>query len=225
MTDYKMTAALAHEIKNPAAVALAHVNLLRFDCDKDDEMSHHLDSIESAITDICDLVRDMLAKAYTHDDTQEVDLYKILTEILITYRAAWPDILFTLSPADDTILLCKGNSTSLRMIFSNLIKNAVEAIEAYSIPPERNCEKSKGKIEINAHYKGNRLHVTIIDTCTSCIPTETRPPLQKPHGNGLGMTICQNLAGGLGAKLSVVQNPTGCTVTVKLRVTGCPSFA
>jgi len=204
-----LATALAHEIKNPAAVALAHVNLLRLDSHEDNNLTNHLNHIENAITDICELVQGLLTTEYDRE-LIEVDLHKILTDILETYRAAWPEISFTFDSGGNAALPCLGNATSLRMIFSNLIKNAVEAIELNS--------ETTGVIVINTIYAADFLTVTITDTGTS--HTE-----QKPHGNGLGLTICQNLAAGLGAQLFAAQTPEGgCAVTVKLR-TRCPSLA
>jgi signal transduction histidine kinase len=192
---------LVHEIKNPAAVALAHVNLLRAD---DSNLNHHLCRIEQALTDICDLAQEMLSP--NHDEINETNLQKILSEILETYRDAYPKISFAHSTNGE--LLCLGNETSLRMIFSNLIKNSVEAIEA---------EKKSGEIKITASCEENFLNITITDNGNfKC--------KKKPHGNGLGLAICGSLANGLGAKLSAHTHPHGCAVTVTLR-TRCPSFA
>lgn len=213
----EMSAALAHEIKNPAAVALAHVNLLRLES-PDEKITHHLNHIENALNDICGLVREMLQVACNRDDAYEIDLYRILAEILETYRSAWPEISFSLNLAeihalelsDEPVLPCFGHETSLRMIFSNLIKNAVEAVEFAEIA---------GEIKIDAEYAEDFLKITICDNGASC------ESAQKPHGNGLGLTICQSLANGIGATLSSKTAKTGGrVVTVRLR-TRCPSFA
>ncbi|MCL1883620.1 MAG: HAMP domain-containing histidine kinase [Defluviitaleaceae bacterium] len=210
MEAMEMSAALAHEIKNPAAVALAHVNLLRLDKEEMPNLTHHLNHIEQALKNICALVHDMLESSYNRSDAYEVDLYKILTDILETYRAAWPEINFSLNIAE-TSLPCMGHETSLRMIFSNLIKNAVEAIEASDVV--------LGKIIINAAFTAHNLIITITDNATSALT-------QKPHSNGLGLAICRNLASGLGAELfSTPSENGGSAVTVRLRVTGCTSFA
>lgn len=212
--------ALAHEIKNPAAVALAHVNLLRIGCgrsapdiDGDDEenLTHHLNHIETALTNICDLVREMLAASYNRSEMYEVDLGKILADILETYRAAWPDIDFSFdSPTEP--LVCLGHETSLRIIFSNVIKNAVEALEV--------SQSEGGEIKIAVEHGEDALTVTVFDGGAAA--SESR---DKPHGNGLGLAICRNLANGLGASFEAApQEDGGFAVTVKLR-TVCPEFA
>jgi signal transduction histidine kinase len=209
----EMAAALAHEIKNPAAVALAHVNLLRLDGeDEEQKLTHHLNHIENALTNICDLVRDMLASSYSRSEAYEVDLYKILTEILETYRAAWPEISFVFN-VENECLPCLGHETSLRMIFSNLIKNSVEALEFSQIP--------SAEIEILAAYDKEFLNITICDNGKAGNRSD-----DKTHGNGLGLAICRNLANGIGAQfLAAPSENGGCMVTVRLRVTTCPSFA
>ncbi|MCL2049188.1 MAG: HAMP domain-containing histidine kinase [Defluviitaleaceae bacterium] len=195
MEFVEITAALAHEIKNPAAVALAHVNLLRLELGEE----YHLNHIEQALNSICAIVRDMLAAPHSQaNDLYEVDLQKILCGILETYRAAWPDISFVLRGCEEDVnfiseqplntpapLVCRGNEISLRMIFSNLIKNAVEAIEAGG---------EAGKIEITAWREQGYINVKIADNAVVS-------NVEKPHGNGLGLAICRNLANGLGAEL------------------------
>jgi len=201
-----MAAALAHEIKNPAAVALAHVNLLRLEQGEED--CAHLNHIEKALNNICCLVRDMLHTSYTRNELYEVDLMKILSEILETYRAAWPDISFRLNTEEES-LSCYGHETSLRMIFSNLIKNAVEAIESGGA--------SGGSIGINVSRGDEFLQVRISDNAARSAGNP-----EKPHGNGLGLAICRNLASGLGAQISA-DEADDCAVTVSMR-TYCPTL-
>jgi signal transduction histidine kinase len=158
----------------------------------------------------------MLGAVHNQSEAYEVDLKKVLSEILETYRAAWPDILFRLNISETACglgggaeLPCYGHETALRMIFSNLIKNSVEAVEA---------SETTGEIEINAAYHDDFLNITIRDSGVF-------DNSQKPHGNGLGLAICRSLASGLGARLSVSQTKEGgCAVVVSLR-TSCPTFA
>jgi len=225
--------ALAHEIKNPVAVALAHINLLR----RDGISEMHLNHIEDALHDINDLVGEMLAeipegvgltfgettyRAHTTHAAYEVDLLKIIEDILEIYRPAWPNIVFSLEVPSDS-LPCIGHETSLRMIFSNLIKNAVEAIEAFSnenavesINSDVAFEKAEevtysGEIRIAAQYIADALCITITDNGG---PTPHAP---KPGGSGLGLAICRNLAGGIGANLNAEHTSNGgLAVTVNL---------
>ncbi|MCL1877817.1 MAG: HAMP domain-containing histidine kinase [Defluviitaleaceae bacterium] len=204
MKDF--TTALAHEIKNPAAVALAHVNMLRLD-GEDEDLTHHLNHIENALTNICDLVRDMLAATQDRSELYDVDLGRILADILEIYRAAWPDISINFN--ENELLFCLGHETSLRIIFSNLIKNAVEALEG----------REGGVIEIFARGGDEGLVVTVSDN------GNIDQAREKPHGNGLGLAICRNLANGLGADFCATPLETGgLAVTVKLR-TVSPAFA
>ncbi|MCL2456319.1 MAG: HAMP domain-containing histidine kinase [Defluviitaleaceae bacterium] len=195
----KMTIALAHEIKNPAAVALAHVNLLRLELGEE----KHLNQIERALNNICGIVREMLLDTKIREELYEVDLSKIFNEILQTYRAAWPEILFLFDDCEKNFF-CFGCETSLRMIFSNIIKNAVEAIEFGG---------ENGTIKIFAHTENDFLHVKISDNAAF----SSREPREKTHGNGLGLAICRSLANSIGAEFFA----DGSAVTVRLR-TFCP---
>jgi len=200
----EMAAAFAHEIKNPTAVALAHVNLLR----RDGMSEIHLNHIEDALHDINDLVVEMLTdipEGIGREAAYEVDLLKILEEILEIYRAAWPHIAFSLElPPSAESLLCIGNETSLRMIFSNLIKNAVEAVEAFGGGDNSEHFHTKaGEIRIAARYAADALYITITDNGSF------KPHAPKPGGSGLGLAICRNLAGGIGANLHAERTDSG----------------
>jgi len=225
-----MSGALAHEIKNPAAAALAHVNLMRLEeaVVSNKALTLHLNHIEQALTDICGLVREMLYAVYNPEEAlaYEVDAYEILAEILETYRAAWPGISFgfnvaevcTLGLGGTAVLPCVGQDASVRIIFSNLIKNAVEAVETAQ-------PFGSGEIEINAKYSTDFLNITICDNGNFDND-------EKPLGNGLGLTICRSLAEGIGATLSVNHAESGgCIAEVSLlccppqELTHCLPFA
>ena len=209
-----ITTALAHEIKNPAAVAMAHVNLLRrileetpdsLEIAETPEISespqnplcHHLNHIEQSLLDICDLVQDMLTAVYSPLEPYEIDIYYVLAEILDTYRAAWPGISFSMTA--NPPLTCLGQESTLRMIFTNLLKNAVEAVE--------HGNDIQGHITIRAAHREqdrNFLTVTICDNA----PFDGNHG-EKLYGNGLGLAICRHLLKQLGGKLHISQSKGG----------------
>jgi len=179
----EMAAALAHEIKNPAAVALAHINILRTENQKGIEVN--LNHIETSLHDICELVQEMLFAIYSQQEFYYVNVYDIVSEILETYEAAWPGINFSLEMKDT--LKCFANKSSIRLLFSNILKNAVEAVEEV---------KGENKfIKIIAHENKNALTISICNSGKFVHQTE------KSYSNGLGLAICRHILKQLGGSL------------------------
>ena len=183
----ELAAALAHEIKNPAALALAHVSLLRKRADLHG-IGDTCDHIEEALEKICSLVQEMLFATYGTAPAYEFDLADNIMDMLETYQAAWPNSCFSIeAPAEG--LTCHGEETYVNIIISNLLKNAVEATGGTE------------HVMINIETQAGYAHVTIRDNgCSSCV--------QKPHASGLGLEICKWLLSRVGGQLKF-DSPAG----------------
>jgi len=193
--DIDISAAFAHEIKNPVALGLAHVSLARFSLDDVDTVNGHLHRVENALTDINELVQEMLLASYGDPPLFEIDISEMLAELAEAYQSAWPQISFSL---DVKPILFYGQEQFLRIIFTNLLKNAVEA----SLP-------RPGCINIAAQPQAGGISIIITDNGNS--------NMCKPHGNGLGLAICHMLAAriNVGVDISPGMNG-GCAATVFL---------
>jgi len=185
-----LAAALAHEIKNPAAVALAHVAGLR------KRTSLHgigdtCDHIADALEHIIHLVQEMLLVTYGTPPCYEFDLEDTLLDMLEIYQVTWPQINFSLEADTAGVgLLYHGEEASVKMIFSNLLKNAVEAVG------------TTGEINVLLERDDKHVHVFIRDSGTGSTAL-------KPHASGLGLQICKWLLGRTGGEMELVQMPTG----------------
>jgi len=185
-----LAAALAHEIKNPAAVALAHVASLR------KRTSLHgigdtCDHIADALEHIIHLVQEMLLVTYGTPPSYEFDLEDTLLDMLEIYQVTWPQIHFCLEA--DTAgmgLLYHGEEASVKMIFSNLLKNAVEAVGV------------AGVINVLLERDDKYVKVFIRDSGTDSAAL-------KPHASGLGLQICKWLLGRAGGQMELAKIPTG----------------
>ena len=194
----ELAAALAHEIKNPAALALAHVAHLRKRPDLPG-IGDTCDHIEEALEHICHLVQEMLLVTYGTAPAYEFDLEDTLMDMLEAYQAAWPQIVFSLDTEPDTKhLMYHGEETYVKMIFSNLLKNAVEAVGAV------------GAINIRLEKANNHVLVALQDS-------GSHHPMLKPHASGLGLPICHWLLGRIGGQMELQALPiTGCEARVLL---------
>ena len=193
-----LAAALAHEIKNPAAIALAHVDQLRKRTDLHG-IGDTCDYIEEALEKICYLVQEMLFVTYCTSPAYEFDLEDMFLDMLETYQAAWPQIIFSFNTTGRLII--HGEEVYIKMIFTNLLKNAVEAIGA------------RGAISINleAHSDGY-ISVSIQDSGGS-------HTAHKPHATGLGLAICRWLINRIGGHMELnIHEESGCEAKVLLPI-------
>ena len=183
----ELAAALAHEIKNPAALALAHVSLLRKRADLHG-IGDTCDHIEEALEKICSLVQEMLFATYGTPPAYEFDLADNIMDMLEAYQAAWPQSCFSIeAPAEG--LTYHGEETYVNIIISNLLKNAVEATGG------------TGHVMINICTQAGYVHVAIRDNgCGNCV--------QKPHASGMGLEICRWLLSRMGGRLQF-DSPAG----------------
>ena len=171
----ELAQALAHEIKNPAALALAHLSHLRKRADLHG-IGDACDHIEEALEHICSLVQEMLLVTYGVAPAYDFDLEDMLTDLAEVYQSAWPGIKFSLDVnVSARHLMYYGEETYAKMIFSNLLKNAVEAVGPV------------GAIHIDLLAQGQEAIVTITDS-------GSKNQTIKPHANGLGLAICRWLS-------------------------------
>jgi signal transduction histidine kinase len=198
--------ALAHEIKNPVMLAMAHVSLLRAGMD---DVASSCDHIQHALETIVDLTHEMISVSYGQPLAFDFDLHEILTEVLSMYKAAWPGVRFLLDPRTEPLTI-RAHEVSVRMVLSNLIKNAVEAVSDGNGPyPE---------INVFCGEKDDWAYIIIRDNGTGY--NEEHPiHKKKPHGNGLGLPIARWLLERMGGDLEL--RPVlvgGCEAVVRLRL-------
>ena len=194
----ELASALAHEIKNPAALALAHVALLRRRTDLHG-IGDVCDHIEEALEEICSLVQEMLLVTYGAPPAYEFDLEDMLLDMLGAYQAAWPLIAFSLETAGDG-LMYHGQEVYMKMIFSNLLKNAVEAVGTTGVI----------RINLEVYNHDGQISVSIQDN-------GSENAMLKPHASGMGLAICRWLLNRIGGQLSHnLQEGGGCEARVLL---------
>jgi len=183
-----MATALAHEIKNPAALALAYVSLIRQTTDFY-EISEFCDYIQQALLDISDLVQDLLFAAQHKPEMCLVHITELLSEMLGEYRAAMPGMSFLLHGNQG--LSCYTYDQHLRLVFSNLLKNAAEATDREVAV----CVKAEDRFIYVSIQNSKDFDTT------------------KPHSSGMGLGICNWLLEQMGGKLEI-ENKSNFTALV-----------
>lgn len=193
---------VVHEIKNPVSLALANVALIRLS-DASGGVMVCCDRIEKALKDINTLTVQFLQVIYKNPAPalRTFDMGLALEGVLSEYRAAWPEMTFRLTkPAQP--LLHEGDETQMRMAFTNLIKNAVEAAGP------------RGCVEVTAEPAGSMMRITVrdngagMDEATLARVNNGRYTT-KPAGSGLGLTICRSALARGGGRLYIANHADG----------------
>jgi len=196
-TFTNMTVALAHEIKNPVSLALAHVALLR-NADNKNEIDISLRHIERAMENILNLAQEMLSVTRGAPLAFNFDLFDVLADVVDMYRAARPNVTFRFIPPP-TKLTLRAPEVYVRIVLSNLIKNAVET----------NCHE----VSTSLGVEDGNAYIIIRDNGPGFDSIQN----PKPYGNGLGLSIAHWLLERMDGELILRPAPTGgCEAVVRL---------
>jgi len=203
----RMSAALAHEVRNPLAGMQTALQTLRRFGHQEEARRDAIDFVDRGIQTLRSVVDASLqtfrpdgqSPRLTLADIQDVQLL-IRSEarrkrIRLTFRNDWPAQALPLPAAP------------LRQILLNLLLNAVAAS-----PPGT-------EIEVDSECDGSRLRLRVADQGPG-LPDEARAALMQhgdDHAEGMGLGIVRELVQGLAGEIAIANAPGGgATVTVQL---------
>jgi two-component system nitrogen regulation sensor histidine kinase NtrY len=191
---------IAHEIKNPLTPIQLAAERLQRRFGK--EVSSEPETFERLTGTIVRQVGDLrrmvdefsnfarMPKPVFH----RADVHEIARQSLFLHEVAHPGINFSLNPAEgDFEMVC--DRRQLGQALSNVVKNAVEAIEARRSRGEHNL--SGDRVELKLRRDGEQLIIDVTDTGVG-LPEE-RERLTEPYmttrvrGTGLGLAIVKKI--------------------------------
>ena len=201
----KMVHSLAHEIKNPLSLATVSIDLLDHKDECADNKSNY-SIIRKELSKINDIVMEFLnITKPAGDDFDLVYLGDILKEIIETNSSAYQHITFNFSCETDAPVL--GSNKTITILFNNIIKNAVEAIQ------------EKGYIHISiVEHNGNI--VTTVEDTGSGIGDDIKDKVAvdfyttKKNGTGIGLGICQKIVQDHNGTFTLSNGNIGCKASV-----------
>jgi len=207
---------IAHEIKNPLTpITLSAERLKRRygkQINEDDRavFDQCTDTIVRQVEDIGRMVDEFSSFARMPKPSKErSDLRDILKDTVFLREMGSQQIQF-IREWGDVPLLGAFDSRMLGQAFTNLVKNAVEAIEA--IPAGDSRETLKILIRAKADATGDRIIVDIIDNGKG-LPQENRHRILEPYmtmrekGTGLGLPIVKKIIEEHGGHLELHDAP------------------
>ena len=212
----EMARQIAHEIKNPLTpMRLSIQHLVRMKKDGREDWQNKFDDLAKSLIYQIDTLADTASEFSNFAKLVQVEHSKVnITELLreqLTLFAGYENIQLTLDSADESVNVL-AHREQLQRVFTNLIKNAEQAIGS----------KSDGKIVVNIWTEGKLCYVAISDNGIG-ITEEQESKLFRPNfttksgGTGLGLAISKNIVETFGG--SITYNPSemgGARFTVSL---------
>lgn len=181
----KMSAILAHEIRNPLNSIRINADILIENPSFNDNHKKRIKIIQKEVDRLNNLVKDVLMFARQGNLLEsdfslinfmkgfQLQLHGILEEKNIEFEIAVPDIKL------------RGDVEKLKQVFLNLLNNSIDAIY------------QNGKIEINSEiFESDKIIIDIKDNgCGVPNPDKLFEPFftTKNLGTGLGLSISQNI--------------------------------
>jgi two-component system, NtrC family, nitrogen regulation sensor histidine kinase NtrY len=210
---------IAHEIKNPLTpIQLAAERLKRrfaSEIKSDPATFERLtDTIVRQVGDLRRMVDEFSSFARMPKPVfREESLIDICRQAVFLHEVAHPEIRFALDAPDPAIsMVC--DRRQLGQALTNLVKNAVEAVEA---DPDRS---STGSVTLNLYYDGSLVRISVSDNGIG-LPQE-RDRLAEPYmttrerGTGLGLAIVKKIVEEHGGNLTFGDREGGGTVVTLL---------
>lgn len=207
----RMSAGLAHEIRNPiAAMRLKAENALA--ATDGSRSSAALNTILQQVDRLDALLRDLLEMTQARDPKfSEVDLAAFLARTVETHRelAAARGIILTAGTGPAFPQLPKFDPSQMQRVMDNLIINALQNTPA------------GGAIAVEAHRKNDMLLLRVADTGPG-IAAELRERLFEPFvtgradGTGLGLAIVREIARHHHGDVRLLEAPGGAVFEIEV---------
>jgi signal transduction histidine kinase len=201
----ELTSRLSHDLRNPLAVIKGNLDLMTNFPNEDEKKRHErLNNINDAIYRISYQINNIMNYIKTRSlQFEKTSIWKILDSALLDIKI--PDTVQFEKYGNDVEVEC--DFQALRIVFINLIINAIQAIE------------EKGRITIKLVAKNGYAEIKIEDSgpgMSDSIADKIFEPLftTKQEGTGLGLVSCKNIIEQHGGTISVSNNPT--TFTIKI---------
>lgn len=206
---------VAHELNNNIAVALGHVQLLKFKI-RDESLNEGLNRIEKSIANCARLIKSIQGFNSQSDRLSHdlVDAGEELQNVLAFDEAIWKtkavekNLTITVQGVEEKYPL-ELNKNDLLTALSHLLHNAVDA------------SPINGKIAVNCILQTGLVSIEIADTGPG-ISEEIKAKIYEPFfttkkskGSGLGLTVVQSIVSRYGGRISFKANrPSGSVFTL-----------
>lgn len=220
ITSKKMLSNISHDIKTPMTVILGYLEIMQLSQTPSGEM---LKKVERKAQRVMELINQFftLSKIESGDmdiELSRVDICEICRESVLDFYELLSNKKFYVKvDMPETPIYIQGNKEALQRILFNLISNVVRygADGKYLGISLRDDDRN---VYVDVTDKGKGIDRAFADSIFDRLFTMEDSRNRNIQGNGLGLTIAQNLAQRLGGTITLESIPhEKTTFTVRLK--------
>ncbi|MCI9082006.1 MAG: HAMP domain-containing histidine kinase [Lachnospiraceae bacterium] len=219
ISSKKMLSNISHDIKTPLTVILGYLEIMRLN-NSDDEM---IKKVETKAKQVMNLINQFFTLAKLESGDANINLCKInINEVCRENVLEFYDILLQKEFKVDlyipeTSMFVQGDKDALQRILYNLLSNVIR----YGADGKYLgvfLRQDKNSVYIDVVDKGKGIEQEFLSNVFDRLYTMEDSRNREIQGNGLGLTIAQNLAKSLGGDIFLSSIPNvKTTFTVKLK--------
>lgn len=195
----ELSARVAHDLRNPLGIIKNAVELIEISSEDntDEKLKKRITMIKSAADRMLRQINDVLDFVRTRPLQLEKKSLSMILES--SFKSSVPKSIKITKPENDLSIIC--DSKQIEIVFSNILINAVQAME------------NSGEIKIRIKDNGNDANIEIEDSGPG-IPEDQIEKIFDPlfttksSGTGLGLVSCKNIIEQHKGTISVKNNPT-----------------
>lgn len=195
----ELSARIAHDLRNPLGIIKNAVELIEISSEEitDEKLKKRISMIKNAADRMLRQINDVLDFVRTRPLQLEKKSLLIILEL--SFKSSVPKSIKITKPENDLSISC--DSKQLEIVFSNILINAVQAMD------------NSGEIKVRIKEKENDVNIEIEDSGPG-IPEDKIGQIFDPlfttksSGTGLGLVSCKNIIEQHKGTISVKNNPT-----------------
>jgi len=205
-TAGRLATGVAHEIGNPLSIVLGYLELLKGGELRDEERNDFVVRIESEVTRINRIIRDLLdfskPSSAAHEET---GIHQLITETvkMLDPQPMMGRIEIRLELRAKKDVVCAGMA-QLKQVFLNIMINAADAM----MDTGSSDGLSPKVLEIETENEANSIVISLADTGIGIPPGELGRVFdpfytskEPGKGTGLGLSVCYTIIEGLGGTI------------------------
>ncbi|MCM2264083.1 MAG: ATP-binding protein [Desulfuromonadales bacterium] len=212
----RLTAGIAHEIKNPLAIIGYALELLCRDGGLTPFQVEMAERIEAEIERLNSLTSGLLSFSSGHEGRRRlVALNELIEDVMSLLRFELQRQSIALETDFVELPLVLADPNKLKQVVINLVMNAAQAMSGRGTVTLRTCRHGERSVELSVADTGPGIAPELQEQIFN--PFFTTKP--EGEGTGLGLYLCRNLLKEEGGEIFVESNPgLGATFRVRLPV-------
>lgn len=220
ITSKKMLSNISHDIKTPMTVILGYLEIMQLSETPSGEM---LKKVERKAQSVMELINQFFTLSKIESGDMDIELYRVdiceicRESVLDFYELLSNKKLYVKVDMPETPIYIQGNKEALQRILFNLISNVIR----YGADGKYlgiSLQDDDRNVYVDVTDKGKGIDKAFADSIFDRLFTMEDSRNRNIQGNGLGLTIAQNLAQRLGGTITLESIPhEKTTFTVRLK--------